>query len=582
MTNQSQCFKKNRPWKDILDQLPCQALVIDTQGLVIYLNTAFAEAWNLSKKAALLQPLADFFPDHSLLRLLKATTDTCLFFRESENFCMQRRLQTNGVFCGAVQLSFPAAAFQITDPLPIDSYENFVADIKALFDSSYDVIYASDGRGITMKVSAACKELWGLTAQKMIGKSVYALEKAGVYTPSITRLVLEKKQRVQAFQITKTARKLMVIGTPIKNQAGEIVQVINVSRDITQEKNLHIELESIKSLLDAYKHERDELRLKNQKQTQFIYTSEAMTNVARLALKVSDVGSTVLITGETGVGKEVIASFIHANGNRRDCPFIKINCSALPKSLLESELFGYEKGAFTGANKDGKPGMFELADHGTLFLDEISEVPLDMQVKLLRVLQENTLMRIGGTKTIRVDVRFIAACNRDLQQEIRAGRFREDLYYRLNVVPIMIPPLRERPDDILPLTLFFLNKFNARHNKTKTLDPEIIQRFQEFHWPGNIRELQNIVERLIILSDQDLITLSDVPDYILSANQDASITVRHILPLKEAIAQVECQLLRLAMQKYKTTTRAAAALGVDQSTISRKLKQFEDALCTKT
>ena len=253
-----------------------------------------------------------------------------------------------------------------------------------------------------------------------------------------------------------------------------------------------------------------------------------------------------------------------------------------PKSLLESELFGYEKGAFTGANKDGKPGLFELADHGTLFLDEISEVPTDMQVKLLRVLQESTLMRIGGTKAIQVDVRVIAACNRDLEQEIRAGRFREDLYYRLNVVPIVIPPLRERPDDILPLTLFFLKRLNARYGKNKTLDPEIVQRFQEFHWPGNIRELQNIVERLFILSDKEQIALTDVPEYILSANKDAYVTVKHILPLKEAVAQVERQLIRLAMEKYKTTVRAAAALGVDQSTISRKLKQMDEMLCKDT
>lgn len=582
MANQTHCIEKARRWKNLLDRLPCQMLVVDAAGRIVYLNEAFEEEWNLLREDALQQKLERFFPAHSLLRLLSAAPATCLFFRENDQFCVQTRLREEDAPGGALQLSFPAAAFQAAEPRLVDSYENFVPDIKALFDSSYDVIYASDGNGVTMKVSAACKELWGLTAQEMIGKSVYELEEAGVYTPSITRLVLEKKQRVQAFQVTKTARKLMVIGTPIKNQTGQIVQVINVSRDITQEKNLRIELESIKSLLDAYKHELDELRLKNQKQTQFIYTSEAMANVARLALKVSDVASTVLITGETGVGKEVIASFIHANGSRKDRPFIKINCGALPQSLLESELFGYEKGAFTGASKEGKPGLFELADHGTLFLDEISEVPTDMQVKLLRVLQENTLMRIGGTKAIRVDVRVIAACNRDLEQEIRAGRFREDLYYRLNVVPIVIPPLRERPEDILPLTLFFLKNLNARYGKSKTLDPEIIQRFQEFHWPGNIRELQNIVERLFILSDKEQIALTDVPEYILCASKDAYITVKHILPLKDAVAQVERQLIRLAMEKYKTTVRAAAALGVDQSTISRKLKQFEEGPCKNT
>lgn len=559
----------------ILDNLPCQLLIIDTNAEIVYVNAIFLDEWSLEKDDVLNKHIDLVLPNINLAQMLNAAPGTHVMFMKGDSFCIQSSLWENSVLQGAVQLAFPSAAFESANSLVVGAYDNYDMDIKAIFNSNYDVIYASDGQGVTQKVSAACEELWGLKANEIIGKSVYELEKEGVYVPSITRLVLETKQRVQSFQITKTGRKLMVIGTPIKDHTGEIIQVINVSRDITSEKNLQVEMESIKRMLDTYKHEVNELRSKNLKHDQFIYTSKSMTNVAYLALKVSDVDSTVLITGESGVGKEILASFIHTNSLRKDKPFIKINCGAIPESLLESELFGYEKGAFTGANKEGKPGLFELANHGTLFLDEISEISLSMQVKMLRVLQEGVLLRVGGTKEIKVDVRVIATSNRDLEHEIKAGRFREDLFYRLNVVPIHIPPLRERPDDIMPLTMFFINRYNKQYGKNKTFDTEVIQRFQEYQWKGNIRELQNIVERLFVLTDKDIITESDLPVYILANDDNSGIAINRIMPLKDAVYNIERQLIALAMEKYSTTTRIAEVLGVDQSTISRKIRHIQ-------
>jgi len=326
-------------------------------------------------------------------------------------------------------------------------------------------------------------------------------------------------------------------------------------------------------LLEGYLHELEQLRSKDNHDNQFVYNSPIMQNVADLALKVSNVDTTIMITGESGVGKEVLANFIHSHSHRKDKPFVKINCSAIPPQLLESELFGYEKGAFTGAGKSGKPGIFELANTGTLFLDEIGEIPLDIQVKLLRVMQENEFMRVGGTKTIKVDIRVIAATNRDLAQEVQKGTFRKDLFYRLNVVPLNIPPLRSRPDDILPLTMHFLDQFNKKHQKCKTICAEVLEAFQNHPWEGNIRELQNMVERLVILSDQDTIGLQDLPPVFTPSIGMPHITISSIMPLKDAVALVENQLIEMARKQYKTTKGIAQALGVDQSTISRKMNR---------
>lgn len=460
-------------------------------------------------------------------------------------------------------------------PMNLANYSNMFIDLKAVFESSYDVIFVTDGEGKTLRVSSACKKFFGYDAEHFIGKSIYELEKKGTFKPSITRLVLESKEKVQEIQTTKTGRRLMVLGTPVKDKNGNIIRVVNVSRDITQESQLKSELEVIRALMEGYKRELKQLKQLTMRDDSFIFKSEKMENAVTLASKVAEVDSTVLILGESGVGKELVASYIHQNSHRKDKPFIKLNCGAIPENLLESELFGYEKGAFTGASKDGKKGTFELANEGTLFLDEIGEIPLSLQVKLLRVIQENELVRLGGTKPIKLYVRIIAATNRNLQEETKKGNFREDLYYRLNVVPVFIPPLRERIEDILPLTLFFIDKFNEKYKKNKIFSQEVMEFLQTYKWEGNVRELQNIVERLIVITDQNLIEKIHLPEVMINSQNSLSrITVSDVMPLKEAVSILERKLLMLAKKKYGTTTEMAKVLGVDQSTISRKITKF--------
>jgi transcriptional regulator with PAS, ATPase and Fis domain len=300
-----------------------------------------------------------------------------------------------------------------------------------------------------------------------------------------------------------------------------------------------------------------------------------MENILQLAAKIADVDSTVFILGESGVGKEVIARFIHKRSHRDKGPFVKINCGAIPETLLESELFGYETGAFTGAKRQGKPGLIEMANEGTLFLDEIGELPLNLQVKLLQVLQEHRLVRIGGIKPITVNIRVIAATNRDIENMVKKGEFREDLFYRLNVVPITIPPLRERRDDIIPLIYHFLEEYNRKYDKAKKISAEAKDILIKYNWPGNVRELENTVERLVVTVEEDVILPHHLPENLKEINIPLKVVnVDGIIPLKDAVEMVERQLLHKAVEQCNSTYDIAKILGVNQSTVVRKIQKY--------
>jgi len=299
-----------------------------------------------------------------------------------------------------------------------------------------------------------------------------------------------------------------------------------------------------------------------------------MEQVVNKALRVSGVDSTVLITGESGVGKEVIARTIHTNSSRAEGPFIQINTGAIPENLQESELFGYERGSFTGANKEGKPGLMELANGGTLLLDEVGDMPMNLQVKLLRAIQEQEIYRIGGRVAIKLNIRIISATNKNLKKLIEENKFREDLFYRLNVVPLEIPPLRERKSDILPLAKHFLDKVNARYSVQKYLSSEVCKLLEEYDWPGNIRELANLVERLAIMSEQDAILPDQLPSslFVRLAPSSIRVSIDKIVTLKQAREIVETELIIKALKEYHTLRRTGEILGIAHSTLLRKAR----------
>ena len=318
--------------------------------------------------------------------------------------------------------------------------------------------------------------------------------------------------------------------------------------------------------------------------------SAAMRRIFEIVARVADSPSTVLITGESGTGKELIAKALHRGSSRRDKPLIKVNCAAIPKDLVESELFGYERGAFTGA-VGSKPGRFELADGGTLFLDEIGEVPVEMQVKLLRALQESEFERVGGIKTLRVDVRLIAATNRDLKQLIADGKFREDLYYRLAVVPIVLPPLRERREDIPLLVQHFIEKYDQRLGKrVEGIEEEALQILMAYAWPGNIRELENLMERSVLFADGPLIQASALPDSLREKGAQPPVPIAAVGPLgaiaapsgasmkeivRQAQAELERELITRALEETGgNVTRAAKRLQISRKSLQVKMKEL--------
>jgi PAS domain S-box-containing protein len=448
-------------------------------------------------------------------------------------------------------------------------------DLQAIMDSAEDLMCISDGSGAKLRISPSAEKLYGAAAQELVGKNVRDLERNGIYFPSATRLAIEKKAQVTVTQVTKTDRKLMVTANPIFNEAGEIVRVVSISKDITDLHKLEQELENTKELMEKYEKELSELRKVNLDHYQIVASSKAMQGLLQLAAKVATVDSTVFILGESGVGKEMVAKLIHGESKRKNGPFIKINCGAIPETLLESELFGYEKGAFTGANREGKPGLMELAHKGTLFLDEIGELPLNLQVKLLRVLQEQEIVRVGGVRPIKVDLRIITATNRDIEQMVEEGTFRRDLYYRLNVVPIYVPPLRERREDIPALVHHFLQRLSQKYSRSRQVTPEAMELLFNYSWPGNVRELENIIERVVVTSDSSQITVADLPVELQHGDRKTmKVVVNGIIPLKMATEAVEEQLIRRAMERYKSTYKAARALGINQSTVVRKVQKY--------
>lgn len=447
-------------------------------------------------------------------------------------------------------------------------------ELKIAIDMSIDQITIADGNGVFTKIYKSCEDFFGAKEEEILGKSGFEMEQAGVFDVSATAEVVRRKQKVRFIQRTKSNKTLLVIGTPIFDENNNLIKIINISYDITEKKALEKQLRETESTLQWYKNE---VFLRSQKTNFILAESENMVKINELLKSFAYKDILIMLLGETGVGKNYTAQYIHKISPRNKEPFITINCGAIPEQLLESELFGYEKGSFTGALNSGKEGLLQVVGNGTLFLDEIAELSLGLQVKLLSVLDEKKFRRIGGREELELKARVIVATNRDLAQCVREGTFREDLYYRINILPIEIPALMERKEDIPGLIDTFLKIYNEKYETEKRISASAYEELLLYRYPGNVRELKNIIERLIILSNDSEISAYDVCR-VLKYNQTPlkSETKNEIkiVPLKEGVANYEKQLLIEVAKKYKSTREQAKVLGVDQSTIVKKRQKY--------
>lgn len=440
------------------------------------------------------------------------------------------------------------------------------------FDSILDVlndgIYISDRAGKTLKINSMYEKLTGLKKSELIGRLVTDLVKEGKYDVVLNPEIVKTGKPKTSVQITKVGRQVVLDGYPVFDRSGQVVLVVTFVRDITSLTQIKEQLAYQQELIARY----NEVQCfkKPAYSTNVIAESKSMKKLLNLLGIIAVTDATVLLLGETGVGKDVLARKIHERSSRSNQPFFKVDCASIPSNLVESELFGYEAGAFSGAHTKGKPGFVEMAHKGTLFLDEIGELPLPMQAKLLRVLQDQEIIRVGSTKIKKVDVRFVAATNRDLEAAVREGSFRSDLFYRLQVAVLKIPPLRDRKEDIAPLVGNFLQAFNAKYRTEVVISTEVQAIFQNYSWPGNIREMENLIQSLIITNQKGTIEIGDLPNHMLPS----AISTDNSLSLNEIMANIERELLKKALDTHGSILEVAKYFKVDRTTIFRKIKRY--------
>lgn len=454
------------------------------------------------------------------------------------------------------------------------SYVNLLNYYEQIIENSIDGLFITDGKANVIRVNKAYEELSGIKREEVLGMNMSRFEELKFITESATLKALQHRKPITIEQrLLRTGKKVMVSCNPLFDKDGFITMVVSNVKDITEIELLHKNVDREKDKTNMYKTEVKNLRKQLLDNSNLVAKDEKMIKLLYNIQKIATIDTTVIIYGETGVGKDEIAKFIHKNSKRAANNFLKVNCGAFNQNLLESELFGYESGSFTGAKQSGKKGIFEIADQGTIFLDEIGEMPLDMQVKLLRVLQHGEIIRVGGNTPINVDVRIIAATNKNLNEMVRNKEFREDLFYRLNVIPIKIPPLRERVTDIEPLIMQFIEEYNLKYGFNKSITSNAIKKLENYNWPGNIRELKNIIERLIILSKSDLI---DENSIYYKNSTIINFKLKDEVVLSEEVEKFEYKYLKSFYEKYGSVRKASSCLGIKKSTFSRKLKLYSE------
>ena len=548
---------------------------VAASGLVLYANRMAREELGILPGTLMVDRVPAL--QQRMAGVLAGETDPggpLLRLGESIYMTTVSRVQAGAVILGTLCVFIDMTLFETTAS-QMRAYAELSREQDTIINALSEGLWICDPQANVLRINPASERLNGIRAAQVVGRNMHDLVAEGMFDRSATLEVLARKMPVSILQ-THQGRRLALTGIPVQDEAGTLIRVVVTERDLTEIETLHRELEEQEAMQDRIRARMQELQLGEVESTRIIARSPCMRKALSHAFKVAAVDSTVLILGESGVGKELFADLIYKYSERAGKSLVKINCGAIPESLLEAELFGYEKGAFTGAQVKGKAGYFELADGGIIFMDEIAELTLSAQVKLLRFLQDGQIMRVGGTHSRKLNVRILAATHQDLQTMVERGTFRLDLFYRLSVIPIAIPPLRERTDCILPLlhhyTEFFAERMGLSRRFTRAASEVLIA----YPWPGNVRELANLCERLVVMSESELIGLADLPPDILGRAGKAALvqTGPEELTLNQVLENTERSLLLEARQRHGSQMLMAKALGVDQSTVARKMKKY--------
>lgn len=445
-----------------------------------------------------------------------------------------------------------------------------LTSLENIFEQAYDGVVVIDQNGIVTRITKAYCHILQTEQEKAIGRHVTEV------IPNSRMHIVARTGKAEIGEAMKVGGKDAVVMRLPLREDGKLIGAVGkvMFRDVQDLRTLMEKLDLLENQIQFYEKELQHYQKHRYTFRNIIGASQALQIAKELAEKAAHTKSTVLLRGESGTGKEVFAHAIHAASSRSQMAFVRVNCGAIPAELLEAELFGFAEGAFTGAKKGGKPGKFELAQGGTIFLDEIGDLPLAMQAKVLRVLQEKEFERVGSNRLQQLDIKVIAATNRNLEEMIRTGEFRRDLYYRLNVITIAIPPLRERREDIIPLSEYILEKFNRELGlSSKEMDPRVQELFLTYPWPGNVRELQNALERAINVADGNSILVEDLPLYLKeSLSPEPPMELK---PLAQELAKAEREaILRTLKATGGNKMKAAESLGIHRTNLYRKLEKY--------
>ncbi|MFZ4855206.1 MAG: sigma 54-interacting transcriptional regulator [Desulfuromonadaceae bacterium] len=560
----------------LTDAVDVGLLAINNSGMTIHANRIARESFNISCGTHLNSIMPELWDKISqTLRERKPRLEISVRGVESNYLVKVSPIMVDSERVGVACLFIESTELEDI-AMQMRFFQELTSELDTIIDSSSDGLWICDAEANVLRINPASERVNKIQAREVVGRNMRELVQEGFVDRSVTLEVIKTGTVFNMLQ-QREGSKLILTGNPVFNTDGDLIRVVVSERDVTEIDTLQRELEEQGAIKDQMLHHMLEMQQLELESRRVIAKSPCMLKALRQALKVSVVDSSVLILGESGVGKGLFADLIHKNSRRADKPLIKINCGAIPESLIESELFGYEKGAFTGAQTSGKPGYLELADGGTLFLDEIAELPTASQVKLLRFLEDGRVTRLGGTKSRTVNVRILAATNRNLEEMVKQERFRLDLYYRLKVIPIHVPSVRERKECVLPMVHHYIDIYGEKNGIKKRLSGAVSDALSTYHYPGNVRELINICERLVVMSETEVIDLQDLPGEIIGHAKEVSTSLAswpETMTLQQAIESVERSILAQALERYANQSQVADVLGVNQSTISKKLKRY--------